>query len=363
MENETAKDTKQPAPRNVTIRRLLSVLGRLRIFIAYALAIASLLLYLFVIISYASKWDILTATTTFPIWLWAFAGGSMAFVAWSFVNDRRPLLILLLWCITTFFVADETKSILRVGDRLEKEHPGSIDGQKVLRVITLNCSKRNTDALDEVKDFNPDVVLFQEAPANRYAQELAKSLFGDEGKAVSNYFCGVVARGDLKHKGGSGKPPYQQVILTLPDGTEIDVFSIHLAHAVTRWDLWRPDAWRSYRNNRVERRDQLNLILTQYWKTGSTRPALLGGDFNAPPADGLFDSLRPEFEDSFRKTGRGLGNTFHNRLPAIRIDQIWARNGLTPVNARVVPTENSDHRMLVCDFLVPKNATPVLTEN
>lgn len=335
------------------LKRVMKVLTRLRNLAGFFLTIASVLLYIPVVLCFMAKWDIATGITVFPFWLWALAGGVMAFAAWSFVNRRAPLIMMLLWGLTTIFVADETRPLLRLSGQLEDTHPGQVDGRQILRVITLNCSKRNTDALEEVKRFNPDVVLFQEAPANYYAQELAKSLYGDKGQAISNYYCGVVARGELKLVAGSGEPPYQQVVLTCPNGTEVDVFSIHLEHAVTEWDLWNPDTLRSYRNNRVARRNQLNLILSQYWKTGSTRPALIGGDFNAPASDAIFDLLRPKFEDSFKAAGKGLGNTFHNRLPAIRIDQIWARNGLTPLNGRVVATKNSDHRMLVCDFLLP----------
>ena len=56
------------------------------------------------------------------------------------------------------------------------------------------------------------------------------------------------------------------------------------------------------------------------------------------------------FLDSYRAVGSGWGNTFFNRLPVLRIDQLWATYNLTPINARAFPTRNSDHRLLVCDY-------------
>lgn len=41
-----------------------------------------------------------------------------------------------------------------------------------------------------------------------------------------------------------------------------------------------------------------------------------------------------------------------NRYPVHRIDQIWASSdALVPVRSRAVPTEHSDHRMVVSDYV------------
>ncbi|MGK0187875.1 MAG: endonuclease/exonuclease/phosphatase (EEP) superfamily protein YafD, partial [Verrucomicrobiales bacterium] len=77
-----------------------------------------------------------------------------------------------------------------------------------------------------------------------------------------------------------------------------------------------------------------------------------GGDFNSPAGDRVYFSLRGNFTDSFYAVGTGWGNTVMNRYPVHRIDQIWASSdALVPVRSRAVPTEHSDHRMVVSDYV------------
>ena len=47
----------------------------------------------------------------------------------------------------------------------------------------------------------------------------------------------------------------------------------------------------------------------------------------------------------------GWGNTFHRRFPIVRIDHLYATRHLIPIRCRAVTTRNSDHRMVVADFL------------
>jgi endonuclease/exonuclease/phosphatase (EEP) superfamily protein YafD len=54
--------------------------------------------------------------------------------------------------------------------------------------------------------------------------------------------------------------------------------------------------------------------------------------------------------DSFRKAGRGLGNTITNEYPVSRIDYIWIDRGIHAHAVVAKRTDHSDHRMVIADL-------------
>jgi vancomycin resistance protein VanJ len=331
--------------------------NRWRTWGAYGLLALSLLLHFGVVLCITKQWDAVTAATIFPIWIWAIGGCCLAFLSRAFRRTGLVIAVSVIWIITAVVMADETTGLRRIAQaELAEEHPPLFHGKTVYRIATINCSKRNAAAMREVARFHPDIVLLQEVPILSDIKALTQEMFGMQGQFLTNNHCAVIAKGTLQRVRSSiaPAPPYEQVVLTLDDGRQVELFSAHLAQAVTRWDLWNPECWRAHRENRQQRRSQLIHILNQHAAVSITprRPCIIGGDFNAPAADITFDHLRRSFRDTFRTAGRGWGNTFHNRFPALRIDQIWATPEIIPLNARVVGTENSDHRMLVVDFIL-----------
>ena len=61
--------------------------------------------------------------------------------------------------------------------------------------------------------------------------------------------------------------------------------------------------------------------------------------------------LSRDFTDAFVAAGTGWGDTFQRRVPVLRIDHLYANRQFTPIRCRAVTTHNSDHRMVVADFL------------
>lgn len=82
------------------------------------------------------------------------------------------------------------------------------------------------------------------------------------------------------------------------------------------------------------------------------RPAVLAGDLNADPGDPELAALRQRLRDVWPLSGRGRGATFPSRLPRRRLDQVYVDGAVSPLRARVVPTDASDHRPLVVDLVV-----------
>jgi endonuclease/exonuclease/phosphatase (EEP) superfamily protein YafD len=87
--------------------------------------------------------------------------------------------------------------------------------------------------------------------------------------------------------------------------------------------------------------------------TASTSPLVVGGDFNTTPLDTAFDALRPRLADSFARAGLGWGATGTNDWPLFRVDQVWTNSSIIPTQVSAAKTIHSDHRMVVCDVILP----------
>ena len=314
--------------------------------------IFALALHFVVTLCYIKRWDKVTAVTVFPLWSWALIGIFIIAVSWLFARNKFGVLVAAVWLVTALVGADEIPGIVNSikGKNLTQAHPVTHEGKSIIRVATINCKNRTEEALLEAKAYAPDVVLIQESPGGSSLKKIAQEFYGEEGQFAGGWHCGIIARGKIMAIKNSPTPRFSHATLTLDDGRSIDLVSVHLKHAITRWDLWNRDCWKTHYSNRKIRRRQLIEILTHVSKTHGNRPVIFGGDFNAPASDAVYNILRHHFLDSYRAVGSGWGNTFFNRLPLLRIDQLWATTQLQPVNARAVPTKNSDHRLLVCDY-------------
>ena len=324
----------------------------IRAFAGFAGPILSIGLHFVVTLCYINRWDKVTAVTVFPLWAWAIVGFSILAVSWLMSPNKFAILVAAVWGITAIVGADEIPGIVNSikGKRLLLEHPTAHGEKPIIRVATINCKNRNAAALLEAEPYAPDIVLVQESPSGVELNRIAQQLFGKDARSAGGWNCGIIARGNISVVKNSSSPRFTHATLTLEDGRAIDIVSVHLKHAITRWDLWDRECWKTHYANRRVRRSELIEILTHVSETHANRPVIFGGDFNAPASDAVYNILRRHFLDSYRTAGSGWGNTFFNRLPVLRIDQLWATSQLQPINARAVPTKNSDHRLLVCDY-------------
>ena len=95
----------------------------------------------------------------------------------------------------------------------------------------------------------------------------------------------------------------------------------------------------------------MQFVLRQMERVRSEAALIVGGDFNAQPADGALQPLHQRLADSFRTAGAGWGKTAMNGLPVIRIDQIWCSRHFTVDSTVAKHTRFSDHRMVVSDLI------------
>jgi len=333
------------------------MVSTLRSFSATSLTWSALTLHPLVCMCYLRRWDAAAAITVFPFWAWGLAGAGMAALAWGLARRRAAAALCILWVVTILTGADETRPLLRFAR--EKPLPGTpaeVQGQRPVRVITLNCKVGmwNPPVLQSLTAWQPDIVLLQEAPVIGELQKYAAQVFGPGAHYDGGSHCGLLARGRILNTMTGWQPHSLLSTVEVAPGKFLEVCCVHLQGAETNLRLWSREAFREHRDNRRSRRGELVRALSVQRLISRQHPAIIGGDFNAPAGDAVFDLLRDAgFRDAFAECGSGWPNTYPAAAPMLRIDHLWVNDRIQPARGVVAETKHSDHRMVVCDLLLP----------
>jgi endonuclease/exonuclease/phosphatase (EEP) superfamily protein YafD len=322
--------------------------------LGWALVGASLLLHLFTVFCYSRQPDRFAAFTVLPIWVWGGVGLLLCTFAFYFLRASLSLVMTAVWAVTLLVGADEARVLANFGKSPPK-HGLALphDGQPVLRVITLNCAIFSFgDPSRDLAAWEPDIVLLQDVYPQHVSQ-IANSLYGGRGDYRSHTTSGIITRWKILREIRNPSQRDQQVTIALPDGSTVEVVNVHLATAATDLRLWQRSTWSEHRHNRALRFKELSLVQQVLEKTTNfpNTPTLLGGDFNSPASDVVHRLLVRDFADAFATAGTGWGDTYHRRLPILRIDHLYSTRHFTPVRCKAVVTRHSDHRMVIADFI------------
>jgi len=318
---------------------------------AYTSLFLSASLLLITTLAYILKFDSMMAVTFFPAWLWLIPGLAFAFLA--LLHKRRPALIMICcWLLFLILMVEEVHTIGR-GLFINEQKIESLRQQgKALRVIALNCAGANADAAKEAISYKPDILMLTESPSKADAGKLAKELFGTQAAMAWDHEATIIARGTVisrsldKHSAAF----MTMARITLQNGCQIETISARLLPAYIGLNLFSPYNWKLHRENRIEHHKQISKVLEQIKLVPESMPIIFGGDLNVVAADGSLNPLKPRLRDCVRSAGVGWPNTAPNEIPLVRIDQIWTSLHFKVLSARAVKTQNSDHRMLICDL-------------
>jgi endonuclease/exonuclease/phosphatase family metal-dependent hydrolase len=119
-----------------------------------------------------------------------------------------------------------------------------------------------------------------------------------------------------------------------------------LAVLNTHLDASGPDVWRT------QEIDGVLQVASTLEDAGM--PLLVGGDFNARPESPIHQALRAAgFRDAWPECGSGDAMTFPARAPDRRIDYLYLAGETRCLDARVLPSDASDHRPLLIRLRVP----------
>jgi endonuclease/exonuclease/phosphatase (EEP) superfamily protein YafD len=314
-----------------------------KIFLAF-----SAILFLFVSFCYYRRPDTFAAITFFPPWCWAVLGLILA-LPLLFLRKYIFIIAITAWLFFMFMFAEESKCLIR-----QLYSPCATSKQpSVLRVVSLNCAGRNPKAAEEVIQYQPDIVLLQEAPLKKDVELLAQKLFGKEAAIAWNLDPVIIARGHLEQRILSRTKSLimTQAHVTMPNGFAMELVSLRLTPPTIGLNIFSPYNWKEHTDGRLLRRTQMAKIVEQITRIPDTTPIIVGGDFNASAGDGAIMLLSPYLLDTGKYAGVGWPNTAMNTVPLLRIDQIWASRHFKVVSVVARKTQYSDHRIVICDLI------------
>jgi endonuclease/exonuclease/phosphatase family metal-dependent hydrolase len=94
-------------------------------------------------------------------------------------------------------------------------------------------------------------------------------------------------------------------------------------------------------------------VIASYIKD-SPYPVVVMGDFNDTPQSYAYRKIKKGLNDSFRKAGRGFGNTYAGELPSFRIDYIMYGPPLLSSEFKRIKTDHSDHYPISTYLYIPE---------
>lgn len=323
---------------------------------AFAVALSAALC-LTLTVYYLFRPDACAAVTLYPVWFWLIPGLLLLAVGFHRAHRRWVAAALCLWLFYLTALAEEPKSLIRSLAPAPSERETAQRRGAGIRVVSLNCAGGSPEAAMQVAAYNPDIVLLQESPSREETERIGRRLFGEEAAVLWGSDASILARGSLQPRElpRTLQSYCAQARIRLPDGFQAEVFSLRLPPFPLRTDLWNPDAWRVLTRDRRQRRLLLQAIASRAAAIPDAVPVILGGDFNAPQGDAVFQTLRPRLRDSFLEAGRGWGNTITADYPVLRIDQVWISDRFRPVRVAARRVPHSDHRLVLCDLLPASN--------
>lgn len=85
----------------------------------------------------------------------------------------------------------------------------------------------------------------------------------------------------------------------------------------------------------------------------SPYPGIICGDFNDIPNSFTYFTIRGGWQDAFIQKGFGIGRTYVNLSPTLRIDYILSDRRLEVLQCRKFPLPYSDHNPVMADLKMP----------
>jgi hypothetical protein len=322
----------------------------------------ALTLFLLVAALYLWQPDGAFALTIYSPW----APGTLGFfvtILVCLIKRSKPLFFLALaWLVWGLAASDEVHALVRRTPDDGEMNSFRYDGKR-LRIISLNCAGGSIGAAREVQAWGPDIVLLQESPSKRELEPLAKELFGPKAGIAVGPDASILSRYPLEDWFAKKRPPanFTGAFFRISENERWILVSLRLQPPVLRFDLWNPECWKAFAEDRIRRRKELHKLLEAVNTYDDLEPMIVGGDFNAPPDRSITSLMKqrggfPDYPlvDTARIAGSGWTMTSISAFPLVRIDQIWTDRGFEPIRTIAVPTKHSDHRMVVADVRIRK---------
>lgn len=99
-----------------------------------------------------------------------------------------------------------------------------------------------------------------------------------------------------------------------------------------------------YQKFSIDRARQAQLIKAHAEKI--SHPVIICGDLNDTPQSHVYKIAKGDLQDSFVEEGLGIGSTFGERIPALRIDYIFVDKSIEVLDHDISRSDFSDHYLI-----------------
>jgi len=278
---------------------------------------------------------------------------ALAVLIISLINIRKKrALIGLLTLLPFFLVVSEVVRFVPF-----KGIEQGLNHEERIRVLTCNMATKSMDGvIEQISADSVDIACLQEVPLiwSRSMHEHAKAsgyngryvlMRDDAGMGTMILSREPIFEYDTLYTSSWGdKIRRFSRVTTTHNGKQIRVVSVQLESTNRKSDLWGViQSWQLRTEQAGRVRDAL---------TTERTPLILAGDMNSTPTNRAVRPLLKAFTDSWLVGGRGLGATWHVKIPLLRIDYILYRGFNGAANTKIFPLGESDHQAYRVDLVL-----------
>lgn len=154
--------------------------------------------------------------------------------------------------------------------------------------------------------------------------------------------------------------------LDLGNNKIVRVYSIHLQSSridkkeidvVTEGKIKEKETWiglkgmfSKFKNASIIRSRQAEMVIDHIAK--SPYPVIVGGDFNETPTSYIYRLFSEKLNNAFQLKGDGIGSTYGGKLPALKIDYIFADPKIKILDHHIDRVPFSDHYPMTSRVLI-----------
>jgi len=238
-----------------------------------------------------------------------------------------------------------------------------------LRIVTWNVSLSKLgspeEAVRRLADMDPDVVFLQEYSGGRLDRPIARSpRFGAYRKARHERVV-LLSRFPIVPLAKGPRLPGHCILrrIEIAPGRRVTLLNVHLPHLLL---TTRPRlrGWNSAEAAANIRRTNENLdAVARAVRPYANEPIIVGGDFTLPPHYPRLADALEGLQDCFAANGYGWGKTMSEaswslRMRLMRLDMIFVPRDAEVAYCAAIPTELSDHAMVIAEVYLPLALRP-----
>jgi len=244
-----------------------------------------------------------------------------------------------------------------------------------LSVMSFNCrsfydftadKSTEKDIIKLLKQQKIDVLCFQEFPRKKgLLDRVAKSTGLDYYYKPDKVALAIFSKYPITNKAVVDQGNNGSIYTSIDyKGKSLNIYNVHLKSnrvsdeankVIEEKDLREKRTWLGIRSvlRKIKyaskvRADQARKIAAHIQK--KKNKVILCGDFNETPQSYAYRILSDGLKDSFCERGAGMGSTYAGKIPALRIDYIFAGDKVEVDEHKILKTSVSDHYPVLSRF-------------